>query len=492
MELSDRLYNILQSVGSVSPELIAAMAFVLVLLAEIYFSVKNTPESEKNAILWGVCLVTVLFLNFQLSNSWQNLGTKSEAFSGQISIDASTQYFKLLLYISALIMLAHIRFLKYEMRSEYYSLFLFQLIGLQLLLHAQHFLLLYLAIEIVSVASYVFVAMSAHAQAREATIKYALFGAVGTAIMLYGISLYYGITGSLGINPNEVSRYLHQTDSKVLHLVFLMISAGFLFKISAFPMHIWAPDVFQTTSSPVISYLSIAPKVAGILAFIRIVLIMPENQQVLVAVLAISSIGFGNFAALRQHDMKRMLAYSGIAQIGFVLAAVACVGRQGLQAAYFYLFIYLFANMALFLLLNLAKKLGQLANYQAESFAGLAFQNKYWAAALVLVLVSLIGLPPTAGFSSKLFVFSALWNQYQLNDNIWYLALLIFGLLNTAVSLYYYVKIPYFAFFKKGTATAFLISIQLKVLIALLCLPLLYYFFYADTLLNWLGQLLAL
>jgi NADH-quinone oxidoreductase subunit N len=362
-----------------------------------------------------------------------------------------------------------------------------------LLTISTNFLLIYIAIEIVSIASYAFTALNLSKKAAEASIKYALFGGISSAVMLYGMSLLYGATGTLDLLNPDFSRYLNQIDQGALSMILLMTLAGFLFKITAFPFHLWAPDVYEATPTPVISFMSVAPKAGGILVLSRLMMVIPESQKNLFIIVAIFSIAIGNFTALRQTNAKRMLAYSTIAQAGFLMGGLATLSNLGLQSSYFYLFGYIFSNMLAFFLIDLAEK--QRGNENAfliSNFKGLGIKNPFWGILIIVTMISLIGLPPTVGFTGKLFVFSAVWENYQITNNKFLLFLFAFGLLNTVIALYYYLKIPFIAFFRKEDNEGASIKVSnIQYLFSIIiALPILFYFFKSDLLMNWIQLIL--
>jgi NADH-quinone oxidoreductase subunit N len=490
LDLPQKLQSLSQGLPYLSAEIFTALVFVLMIVLEIFLQIKKTNTAEKQTWMWTISIGMVFFLIYFTMQSWGQYEQPLLHYSKSIITDNHAQYVKLLIYVAAFLGLMHIKIWRYTLPAEFYLLLVFQLLGLQLLCVSNNFLIAYLSVEVVSVASYVMVAQSGHKKASEAAIKYAIFGGASTAIMLYGISLFYGITGHIHFDINETSRYLYQIDSKALGMVVLLVVAGFLFKLSAFPMHIWAPDVYQTTTTPVVSFLSVAPKIAAFLLLLRLVALLPEVTVQLLYFIALASIVFGNIAALRQQNVKRMLAYSGIAQIGFVLLTLALPNAEAIRAAYFYLFVYLFANMLLFFLIDIVQKDSPNQEYLMEHYAGLGAKNTLWGLVLVLVVVSLVGLPPTAGFSAKLLVFSVLWQGYQSSGSVLMLLVFVVGLLNTAISIYYYLRLPYFAFFKENNNQARPLSLTAKVFVLLLSLPIWYYFFRSDLLLNWLQSVI--
>jgi len=232
-----------------------------------------------------------------------------------------------------------------------------------------------------------------------------------------------------------------------------MTLAGFLYKIAAAPMHPWAPDVYEAAPMPVLAFLSTAPKLAGVAVLTKFTLALnlfgqsSYDWQLIMCTVVILSITVGNFSALWQTNPKRMMAYSSIAQSGFLLTGVVCFSMQGIQFMLFYSIIYIVANYAVFICLQAFER-NEL--FSIESFWGWGKSAAFMSVLLLVAMISLAGIPPTAGFTSKLFIFTALWDAYEQSGKNLLLWLLIFGLLNTVISLFYYLKIPYYAFLKNN------------------------------------------
>jgi NADH-quinone oxidoreductase subunit N len=340
-----------------------------------------------------------------------------------------------------------------EHRSEYYALILSIAVGSHLLLMSANLVMIFLSLEMISISSYVLAGYSFDRNSSEGSLKYFLFGAVASAIMLYGFSVLYGFTGSLNFTTTQFFDQLVQIDSPLLLIAGLMGLSGFLFKMAAVPMQPWAPDVYEAAPIPVIAFLSVAPKLAAVGLLTKFVLAMHLygqghfDWQLIVAIVALLSITVGNLSALWQKNPKRMMAYSSIAQSGFLLIGVAAFLPEGLSFMLFYGAIYLLMNFAVFVYLMYFEKHGF---YAMPSYAGTGKVHIWAAVGITVGLVALTGLPPTAGFTAKLFIFSGLWEAYQETDKTLLVWLLVFGLINTVISLFFYLRIPYFAFIKAG------------------------------------------
>ena len=343
---------------------------------------------------------------------------------------------------------------------EWYSLLIAMTLGLFLMTISVNMLSIYLSIELVSICSYLLTALTADRKASEGGIKYLLFGAISSAIMLYGMSLLYGMTGTLDLTADAFGAEMARQEGAVVAVAMLLTLAGLLFKLAAVPFHVWTPDAYEAAPVPVAAFFSIGPKAAAVLVIIRVVTALPVSApdgstafvlQTPLAVLALAGILIGNLSALRQTDAKRLLAYSTIAHAGFLLVGVVAMNKAGFDAVLFYVGTYLFISLAAFFLIDLlARSQGQ--DLTIRTFAGLGPKQPLLAIALTVVMLALTGLPPTVGFTAKLLSFSALYDAWQQSGNAWLLALFALGLLNALISLVYYLKIPFLLFFRPPVA----------------------------------------
>jgi NADH-quinone oxidoreductase subunit N len=267
----------------------------------------------------------------------------------------------------------------------------------------------------------------------------------------------------------------------------LLSLSGFLFKIAGVPMHPWAPDVYEAAPMPIVAFLSTVPKLAGIAILAKFIESLPGPEwPLVVSAVAFLSLAAGNFPALLQNNAKRMMAYSSIAQSGFLLIGIASSLPQGMTMMLFYASVYVLMNFLVFLYLQYFEV------YEIDSiprFAG-ASKNFLWPSVFCLVgLIALTGLPPTAGFTAKLFIFSSLWEAYALSGKPYLLILLVFGLLNTVVSLFFYLKIPYHAFLKTSESPQKQNNLTFENLLGLiLVLLLLVLFFRPGLLMGWINR----
>jgi NADH-quinone oxidoreductase subunit N len=447
-----------------------------------------------------ICVISLVIIINQIAQQFYIIND-SFLFSRMLILDSKAILFKFLIVLSSILVLAHIYVTQKEFVAEFYPIFVSMVIGLCLMTMSVNLLMIYLSIEIVSVSSYILTTIDKTRKSTESGLKYILFGAVASAVMLYGMSLLYGMTGTLDITSVEFSRGMSQIDSIAETVAIVLTISGFLFKISASPFHVWTPDVYESAPTPVVAFFSVAPKIAGFLVAIRFYSAVPNNLQTITAVLAMASITFGNFSALWQNNAKRLLAYSTIAHSGFMLIGLVTMSQLGLTSIVFYLIVTLFTNLAAFLLVNYVEKLtiigkqsdGKLLtthNSQLTTFIGLGRLNPFYGIMMLIVMISLAGIPPTAGFFAKLNIFSALWETYQTTNQPILLWLFIFGLLNTAIALFFYLKIPFFLFFKEPIENQeFNLNSRQYFLAIILVLPILILFFKADWLMDLISYL---
>jgi NADH-quinone oxidoreductase subunit N len=333
------------------------------------------------------------------------------------------------------------------LEAEYFIILLAIIVGLLFLIMANHFLSIFIALETVSICSYLLVAMSGKTPNLEAGIKYLIFGASSTAIMLFGMSLFFGATGSLSFSSALFQNNISQNESWITLTALGLVLAGPLFKLSAAPFHIWAPDVYEATPTPFVSFLAVVPKIAAIFLIKRLLESIPIDTTTFLSIVVLLSIFIGNFAAISQENAKRMMGYSGIAQAGFILIGLLAFQHSGFQASIFYLAIYIFMSLGAFLLLDIISK--QTNSYKFVDMAGLSQKFVSFGVIGLVFMIGLVGLPPASGFTAKFLIFSSLYEQYSFSGQKILLWVLVFGLINTAVSIYYYLKIPYFMFMKK-------------------------------------------
>jgi proton-translocating NADH-quinone oxidoreductase chain N len=415
---------------------------------------------RKNTVGWVAVagLLLALLPTWGLVETIRDAGVGRTAFSGSYAVDGFAAFFKFIAIIAtALVILAAMDYFHApsspaaragagpaatatSFEGEAYALLVFTAVGLLLMAASADLILLALAIEFVSLTSYVLAGyMKGHPKSNEAGLKYFLFGAAASATMLYGFSFLYGATGST--NLYVIAERASQIPAPILTVSLSLMLAGFGFKISMVPFHQWTPDVYEGAPTPVAAFLSVASKAAGFAVLLRVlaVAVAPSGLDwvTLVAGLAAVSMFLGNLLALPQRNIKRMLAYSSISHAGFILIGVAGFASGaafGGTALLVYLFQYVFTNLGAFFVAALIGS--RLGSDDIPDYAGLAQRAPGLAFLMALFMLSLTGIPPTAGFFAKLAVFGAALERSA--DLLWLVAV---GVINSVISLVYYVGV---------------------------------------------------
>jgi NADH-quinone oxidoreductase subunit N len=357
-------------------------------------------------------------------------------FGGMLRLDGTAFVFRLIFMFGAA--LTALFMMDYEpegQQGEFYTLMLVSTLGMNLMASSADLIMLYLAIETTSLPLYVLAGfLTRDPRSSEAGIKYFLFGAMTSAVMLYGFSLLYGFSGTT--NLYAMSAQFEQIPVVALSLALVLVMVGFSFKVSAVPFHFWAPDVYQGAPTPVAGFLSTASKAAGFAVVMRLLIAafpqIEANWTLMVAVLAAASMIVGNVLAIVQKNIKRLLAYSSVAQAGYILAGVAAGSQLGYAGATFYLLSYLVTNLAAFGIVALIGR--TICSDEVDAYSGLSRRNPGLALALLAALLSLGGIPPFSGFVGKLLVFGA-----AVEANMVWLALI--GVITSVVGLYYYLNV---------------------------------------------------
>lgn len=490
--LQDVLQAILRDLPLLYPEMGLVVGIILSLLGALLI-----PRPWRNAGLASLSLLVILASGALL---WQQ-GLPAEPLhllGRSLLLDRMAVAFRALILFSGFLAVLLSFRLDKRLSSEYYALLLGLLMSAMLMSMASNLLLIYLSLETASICAYLLTAFSGSRQGAEAGLKYLLFGATASAIMLWGMSLLYGFTGTLDITSYEFKSGLLSLNIPALPVLLaaFLVIAGFLFKISAVPFHLWTPDAYEGAPLPVAALFSTAPKLAGLLLLLRFLSHFLEaglifaglrfDWQLILGFLAIATMLVGNLAAVWQQDARRLLAYSSIAHSGLLLAAVLVFRELGYKALLFYGFIYVLMNFAAFLLVSILKT--ETGSYRISDYKGLGSRLSFTSVLLVVVMIALTGLPPTAGFTAKLLVFSALWEGYSSGGPKILLYLLLTGLATTVVALFYYLKIPYYLYLKKpeGELRGERSHVWERVLAAALSLLLLLFFFKADWVMHWI------
>ncbi|MGA2831906.1 MAG: NADH-quinone oxidoreductase subunit N [Terracidiphilus sp.] len=425
--------NPVPDIFRILPEVILTLTGVLVMLLDAALP----PHWARRPLGWVAALGTTFAL-------WGSLGQLSlpegTGFSGTVETSAFTIFFHVLICGVVLVtLLLSLDTLPEDShhQGEFYALIVFGSVGMCLLTGAVELLLVFIALEISSIATYVLAGYRKDtASGPEAAIKYFLLGSFATAFLLYGIALIFGATGTTQIY--EIARLapMAQNHGFILAGMSLML-VGILFKVSAAPFHVWTPDVYEGSPSPVVALISTAPKAAAFALLLRVVYeMLPTLRSVwqpLMWVVAVLSMTVGNLAALRQQNVKRMLAYSSIAHAGYLLAAFAALDKTGIAAASFYTAAYAAMNVGIFAVVTLVSGYDE-KRPLIDDFRGLIYRAPLLGSLLIFFLISLVGIPFTGGFFGKFYAFSAAVG----GGAIW---LAIIGLLNSGLAAAYYLRL---------------------------------------------------
>ncbi len=419
-----------QSLSLSAPELIVAAGALLLLMIGVF--------SSANAVR-TVNGLAVAILVFALG--WMVFfGNDGSAFGGAFISDPFARFFKLLAIGGSVVTLVmSVGFAKAEKfdKFEFPVLIMLATLGMMLMISASGMLALYLGLELQSLALYVVAAINRDSvRSTEAGLKYFVLGALSSGMLLYGISLVYGYTGHIGFTEiADAVRGGERQLGLLFGLVFVL--AGIAFKISAVPFHMWTPDVYEGAPTPVTAFFAAAPKMAAMALLVRVVAgafepMLADWQQIIVF-LAIASMVLGAFAAIGQRNIKRLMAYSSIGHMGFALVGLAAGSLSGVRGVAIYMLIYLVMTLGTFaFILAMRRKEGNVE--QIDDLAGLASTNPFMASILTILMFSLAGIPPLAGFWAKYYVFLA-----AIEANL--LTLAIIGVLASVVGAYYYLRI---------------------------------------------------
>jgi NADH-quinone oxidoreductase subunit N len=423
---------------AILPEILLTLAGIAVLLLDAF-----VPATRKIATLLSGAAV--------LAAGWAMWTQVPEgtSFHGALESNALTTGFSLVILISAFLsLLATDRYLRREriLSAEYHALLLWCVAGALFMVRATELLTVFLALELLSICLYALAGFHRRVpEAAEAAIKYFLMGAFVSSFLLLGIALLYGETGSTQFSAIADAVAAGRGSALLIALGFLLVLAAFGFKLSVVPFHAWAPDTYQGAPTPFVAFLSVAPKAASAVVFLRVLQVVAEAEAPgkwvqWIALLAAASMLVGNLLALVQRDLKRMLAYSGIAHMGYLLLAFVTVDRESWSAALLYFLAYALMNAGAFAIVTqLFEREGE--PHLLSDVAGWGYRRPLVAACLTVCLLSLAGIPPTLGFLGKYFVF-----LHALRHG--HIALAILGVLASLVGVFYYLRVVYFLYMK--------------------------------------------
>jgi len=447
----------------ISPELILAGGGILALALGLFTgrSISKggtarigvlSPEVVSLAVLLAALIPSIALL----ANRGVAKGVSQ--FGGVMAVDGLALFFKIIAIVStvivALLSVDYFRGVQFH-RGEYYALLVFAALAISSLAASTDLIMIYLSLEFLSITSYILAGyLKQEPKSNEAAVKYFLYGSVAAAVMIYGMSMLYGITGTTSILAIADALWANPAPYPLLFLPLLLVLVGFGFKIAMVPFHQWAPDTYEGAPTPITAFLSVGSKAAGIAVLVRVlatgITFSAFDWTPLIIFLSGATMTVGNLVAIPQLNIKRMLAYSSIAQVGYLLLGVAAMAYSplALPAILLYVFIYLFMNLGAFAVVTMLS--ARLGSDEIRDYAGLIRRAPVAAVAMVFFLLSLVGVPPTAGFLGKFYLFSAAIQSGQ--PAIFWLTVL--AIANTVVSAYYYLNVVRQMFFTQARSAA--------------------------------------
>ena len=420
------------------PELFLASSIMFLLIFGVFK--KKSSKIIQNLSLIVLLITAVLIFNETFSKDDAML------FNGSIIIDYLSSLMKIITLLSAFLVLVissnYLKTLKI-FKIEYPILILSSVLGMMIMISSNDLIVFYMGLELQSLALYVLATFNRdQLKSSEAGLKYFVLSALSSGLLLYGCSLIYGFTGST--NFNVIAEQLN-SDEYALTFGIVFILVGLAFKISAVPFHMWAPDVYEGSPTSVTLFFTMVPKIAALTVFIRFLYVpflsLIDQWQMILVFLSIASMIFGAIAAIGQTNLKRLVAYSSIGHVGYTLAGLATGTNDGIQSSVIYITIYIIMNLGLFSCLLMMKRNNQY--YESiDDLSGLSKNHPLLSLSLLVILFSLAGIPPLAGFFAKFYIFKSV-----LEQSMYFLA--IVGLLSTVVAAFYYLRIIKIIYFDK-------------------------------------------
>lgn len=444
------LENLAKDIALIIPEIIISVTLVVIVLFDLIYN--------KNKTIIPYLGIVGLFLALYYSIS--NINVSSHAFLigntgneyGLIAIDSFGSYFKMIILITSILIIFFSKASKevqliFDRSGEFYTLMFGMILGMMFMVTATDLIMIYISVELLSLSSYVLAGFTKlRDRDSEASLKYLIYGATSSGLMLFGMSIIYGLTGSTNIFVINNILQTASINTLAYSFALILIFAGIGYKISAAPFHFWTPDVYEGAPIAITAFLSVASKAAGfalLIRFIKVTFLVNEESgfwvllqgfdwKSFLIIISVLTMTLGNFAALWQDNLKRMLAYSSIAHAGYMLLGISALSDQGILAVMIYFLVYLMMNIgAFYIVMLIANKIG---SEDINDYNKLGYASPFLGVSLTIFLISLTGLPPTAGFISKLYIFIALLDAQMI-------IVAVIAVLNSVVSLYYYIRV---------------------------------------------------
>jgi NADH-quinone oxidoreductase subunit N len=407
--------------------LTAALGIAVLILGLI------VPQGSKHGFGWLSLLGLAGIMGVAIA-MW---GSQGSLLGGMFLVDGYALFFKVTFLLAAmLVILGSMRYVD-DMgnQTEYYSMIIMATLGMMIMASAGDFITMYVGLELMTIIFVILVAWKrTDGKSVEAGMKYLILAGMGSAVLLYGMSLIYGLTGTIIIG--DIARIVAtQPVSPAMILAIVLVVAGLGFKVAAVPFHMWSPDVYHGAPTPITSFLAMGSKAASFAILVRVFMgALPgvwEHWVMLIAVLAAITILMGNLVAIPQTNVKRLLAYSGIAQAGYILVGLVAASEAGIKGIMFYAFIYVFATVGAFTVAAYFYNIT--GSDELKDYAGLSQRSPLMAAVMVVAMLSMAGIPPLAGFVGKFYLFMTIVDSY-----LW---LVLLGLVMSMVSVYYYLRV---------------------------------------------------
>ena len=428
----------MENLELVLPEVFISLSIMFLLILGVFK--KNSSKLIQNISLIVLLITAVIIFNETMSIDEKIL------FNGSVIIDYLSSFMKIITLLAAFLVLVissnYLRSLKI-FKIEYSILILSSVLGMMIMISSNDLIVFYMGLELQSLALYVLATFNRdEIKSSEAGLKYFVLSALSSGLLLYGCSLIYGFTGST--NFNVISSQLNSNEyALTFGIVFILV--GLAFKISAVPFHMWAPDVYEGSPTSVTLFFTMVPKIAALTVFIRFLYVpflnLIDQWQMILIFLSLASMIFGAVAAIGQTNLKRLVAYSSISHVGYALAGLATGSNEGIQSSVIYITIYILMNLGLFSCLLMMKR-NNVYYEQIEDLSGLSKNHPLLSLSLLIILFSLAGIPPLAGFFAKFYIFKSV-----LEQSMFFLA--IVGLLSTVVAAFYYLRLIKIMYFDK-------------------------------------------
>ncbi len=431
------------------PELGPMMPEIALLCFALFALIVDLIVKKKEVIAL-ISIISVFVVGYMLT------GSSGEVFSGMFISDGYSIFFKMIFLVSLMLsILLSIKYIRLEgvNLGEYYSLMLFSTLGMMIMASAGNLIVLYLGLELMALSTYILTGFLRYEiRSNEAALKYFLLGAFASAFLLYGISLTYGLTGTTdlkGIATYLINNRIETNPALVFSMLLLIVAMSF--KIAAVPFHMWAPDVYEGAPTPITAFMSVGPKAAGFAILGRVFTmafgIYSVEWTTVIIPIAILTMAVGNILAISQTNIKRMLAYSSIAHAGYALIGIIAGGENGISSMMNYLFIYAFMNIGAFAIVTILKSEG-FAGEDLSDYEGLAKTHPLASALMLIFMFSLTGIPPTAGFIGKFYLFMSAINA----EYTW---LAIVAVIFSAISAFFYLRVVMYMYMRepKGEVT---------------------------------------